>query len=131
MHNIITLGQDIHSRWDDHTFVFIAVDGHFIACYISSGLDPQAADFHCARLDILEQVDSDLLRIRFALTIYHASAIRDTPRHPGSLRVTKSLRGSLVRTLRTYLGTAYAGPASVESLETDDVSAVMDDVPAA
>ena len=67
--NIITLRQDIHSLWDDHTFVFIPVDGYFIACYISSGLDPQAADFHCARLDILEQVDGDLLCIRFPLTI--------------------------------------------------------------
>ena len=71
MHNILTLGQDIHSRWDDHTFVFIPVYGYFIAYYISSGLDsdPQAADFHCARLHILEQVDGDLLCIRFPLTI--------------------------------------------------------------
>ena len=69
--NFITLRQDIRSLSDDHTFVFIPVYGYFIAYYISSGLDsdPQAADFHCARLHILEQVDGDLLCIRFPLTI--------------------------------------------------------------
>lgn len=124
---MLTLRPDIHSRWDDHAFVFLPVDGHFVAYYIASG--PERA-----RLDIPERTDGYLLFIRFALAIFTRIYAITIPRHPDSLRVTKPLRdlSSLSATAEdggtpSETGDACPGGPS----EAEDPNAVMDDLTAA
>ena len=131
---MLTHRPDIHSRWDDHAFVFIPVDGHFVAYYIASGPEPQAADFHYARLDIPERTDGYLLFIRFALAIFSRIYAITIPRHPDSLRVTKPLRdfSSLPATAGDGGTPSETGDACPGvPFEAEDASAIMDDLTAA
>ena len=125
--NILALRTDIRSRWDDHAFVFIPVDGHFIAYYISpSPLERQAADFHCARLDTPERVDGYLLFLRFALAIFSlVQSPERISRHPLASRVMKPVRTSSNRS--SGVSPSSSLPATRES----DLDEGMDDATAA
>ncbi|KAI0719364.1 hypothetical protein C8T65DRAFT_827095 [Cerioporus squamosus] len=91
--NLITLRADIRRRWDDLAFMYIPVDGEFIAYYISGAPEEQACDFHCARLVTPDRSDGYLLYLRFALAIFNklVGGGESIDAHPESSRITKGL----------------------------------------
>ncbi|TFK93652.1 hypothetical protein K466DRAFT_561548 [Polyporus arcularius HHB13444] len=72
--NLITLRTDICRRWDEHAFMFIPVDGCYIAYYIAHLPEDQAREFHCTQLNTPDRADGYLFYIRFALTIFFTNA---------------------------------------------------------
>ncbi|RPD54513.1 hypothetical protein L226DRAFT_616911 [Lentinus tigrinus ALCF2SS1-7] len=127
--NYITLRPDLHERWDAHAFVFIPVDGYFIAYYITPGPELQATDFHCARLNTPERTDGYLLYIRFAYSIFQLLVNYDSFEvHPNSSPVSIPPTPEDVEMSAGSGLPPFAGPS--EAVEFDP-NAGMDSVTAA
>ncbi|KAH9899581.1 hypothetical protein C8Q73DRAFT_779309 [Cubamyces lactineus] len=74
-----------------HSSSFLSM-GHFIAYYVSRCyLERQAADFHCARLNLPGRVDGYLLFIRFALSIFSLLSPQGIKQHPQASRLPRPL----------------------------------------